>query len=137
MASEYKGPGKILSTLGGWFIGGLVGGLVGAGAGILLLPFGLVAATTCAAIFGLAGHIIGAVKGYERAVNGQRQFEEAQTVAIQAVGARGQSIGNLQSQELETGTRFTDRVPSRATEGNYADAVLADRANAAGAMQTR
>ncbi len=120
MANTYKGPGKLFSTVGGWFVGGLVGGLVATA--LLFVPGGVFLAPIAFA----AGNIVGAVKGYQSAARGQRQFEEAQ---IAVASTRVQPAYTAQSYAPQMGaTRFTDRIQSRATQGSYADAVLADRA---------
>ena len=121
---EYKGPGKFLSACGGWFVGGLVGGLIGLAAatifgGGLFLIGGL----------GLAGHIFGAIKGYQYAEKGEQQHQQAQL----EVGQANMRAAMLE-QELapaQSTSRFTDRIQSRGSQGSYVDAVTQDQAQTA------
>lgn len=122
--SEYKGPGKFWSTVGGWFVGGFLGGLV-VTAMVLTLP--AVAATTYAALgVGILSNVTGAVLGYRSAAEGQRQYEALST----QITTRAQIAQEHAQEHQVSPRRFTDRIQSNAVEGNYADAVLAERANA-------
>lgn len=91
-----KGPSKILYAAGGWFLGGIVGSLVGTAVFLGVAALTSSAPVLAGVIFGaqllaLGTSIIGAVKGWSAASKAQSQYAAFEQSAIQRP-SRGQEM---------------------------------------------
>jgi hypothetical protein len=147
--NESNSFGKVLYTVGGFLVGGLIGriasNIIGA---ISIKPViyaldknntkPLMALGITGIILPLGSSIIGAVKGYGYAKNKEKQENEAK----KALEEIRQSI-HQKPKEIETspeqGTRppHSRTVQSRQEYGSHAAATLADKAHAAEADLVR
>lgn len=133
---EYKGPGKVWSAFGGWGVGGLIGGLA-------TLPFRWKALNSLfkgeaikstglwvgSSVLILASSVVGAVVGWNKAKNGEQQFQDAQTQLNISQNETAHLKQVITVQE-ENQKRFTDVIASRKHEGGHAAHVAADKENA-------
>lgn len=125
--ASYKGPSKLFSTVGGWFVGGLIGGLVA-------LPIALVAfpgAAIVAGVIGIASQITGAIYGYQHAERGEQQYYQTQAALTQVAVAHSEEMEHSPST-----TRFTDHIKSKGQHGSYAE-TIANESAAESTAQTR
>lgn len=128
-----KGPSKILYAAGGWFLGKIVGGLVGAA---ILIGVGLIAGPPTALVIDLAvgitafaGSVIGAVKGWSAASRAQAQYAALEQSAIQRP-SRGQEM-DMSPQ------RAAEESISQGSGKNWAASVNEERAAQAMAATQR
>ncbi len=149
-AEKYKST-KLLSGVGGFEIGGLIGTVAS-------LPFGLSALKdvmkshdasegitrgdrtkflvklSTLLVLPLVGGIIGAVTGYRRGKKAEEQYNSVSkdlAISQAQVGHLTNTISEKDTQLAASEKRFTDVISSRQHHGGHAGAVHADAAQAA------
>jgi hypothetical protein len=129
-----KGPSKLLYTCGGWFLGGLVGGLLGVAAalGLAYVGVGVGAAVVAGQAISLISSIAGAVKGYKKAAHERQEYQ-----AVHYSGNVRHASGMYADMALELGEPSAEQYKPKLRGTGYADAIAAERLNAPDAEMTR
>lgn len=116
-----KGPSKLLYTAGGWFLGGIAGGLIGAAVIFGAATIGVTAATMetvflVAQIISFTSSVLGAAKGWQSASKAQTEYSaQAQATAYQSTRSQDFGMGAPQ--------RSAEIDAEQPTRNNWADSV--------------
>jgi hypothetical protein len=133
-----KGPSKFLYGAGGWFLGGVAGGLVGMAlvAGAFAIGASTPAIAGCilaAEIISFGSSVVGGVMGWNKAARDQESYAMEHGQSVQSI--RAPSVSQDLSPELNTS--FADKVGSKTREGSYVEYIANEKLAAASAHAAR